>query len=435
MTPSIPTPCGRPPFRRLTCRRSPGRERRQAGFTLAEMLVSLAVSIFLILSVLAMFEANARITRVQSDVADMQQSQRIAQYDIVRMLRMAGRGGVPQGPVPVGLATAVRNNAGEPEYISPADADTPEVLEGTDIVTVRGVFTRIYQLADNATVLNLPTGGSVQVTEMVPLPGAADNGATLIPQDLEPLRQAICDQTPEAVVLVSNLSNQVYGVAELDPSTSNVGGCSGPAPAVITIGFKVQGGTYTDLYGPLSSGGAFPASFPGAASIGILEEYRYYIRDIRVGGQLLPELARARVFPGTEVPYKDNDANWAVDIADNVFDLQAAYGVDQDGDGLVVDGNLPDDPVFNPSPPTPDNDEWLFNNPDDDPTDAAWNAGSLYYLRLTSLVRTERKDRTHLAPTILFIEDHDYGPSDLNTEEQRAYRRRSVTTRIDLRNL
>jgi type II secretory pathway pseudopilin PulG len=430
MTPPIPRPCERPPFHRLPCR-----GRRQAGFTLAEMLVSLAVSIFLILSVLAMFEANARITRVQTDVADMQQSQRIAQFDILRLLRMAGRGGLPQGPVPLGIATAVRDDVPAPEYISPGDASTPQVLIGTDVLTVRGVFGRLYQLFDNATVLNLPTDGSVTITDFVPLLGAPENGTTLIPQDLQPLRQAVCDQVPEALVVVSNKSNQIYGVVELDPSTSNVGGCSGPVPATITIGFKVQGGTYTDSYGPLSSGGAFAGDFPAAASIGILEEYRYYVRDVRVGGQMFPVLSRARVFPGTEEPYQSTTANWAVDIADNVFDLQATYGVDRNGDGLVVDGTLPDDPLLNPSPPTPELDEWLFNSPDDDPADAGWNAGTIYYLRITSLVRTGRPDRTHLAPILLFIEDHDYGTSVLNTEDERAYRRRTIATRVDLRNL
>lgn len=403
----------------------PGRHSGEAGFTLAELLVSLAVSLFLILSVLTMFEANARISRVQSDVADMQQNQRIAQFDMIRHAQMAGRGGLPMGGIPTGLAVAVRNNVGIDEHISLVDDDTPEVLDATDVLTVRGVFSSpIYQInfANPANfVLNGPAGAPTDGTLMV-----SNVSTTGIPMDLKPLADAIAEDRPEALILVSPLNDQTYAVVELDPSNSVVDDPDNPTQ--INLAFVVEGGTYTDEYAALSPGGAYPPGLNNAAYLGILEEYRFYVREIRAGGELIPTLMRARTYPGTEAPYAGSAANWTVEIAENVFDLQVAYGIDTDGDGVVLNGSL--DPDGDPA-----NDEWLFNHPNDQVNNPAWATGAPFYLRLTNLVRTDRPDRRHLAPVMLSIEDHDYGTSFLNQEEERAYRRRTLVTTVDLRNL
>ena len=59
---------------------APLRERASAGFTFVEVLVAAVISTMLILGVLAVFDTNARISRVQSDVAEMQQAQRISDW-------------------------------------------------------------------------------------------------------------------------------------------------------------------------------------------------------------------------------------------------------------------------------------------------------------------------------------------------------------------
>lgn len=413
---TLPAPRPRPVLRKL---------RGEAGFTLIEVLVSLSVSVALILAMLTIFEANARITRVQSDVADMQQNQRIAQYDMIRLSQMAGRGGLPMGPIPAGLAVSVRNNVGATEHIDPDDVDTPQVLDATDVLTVRGVFSSpIYQInfsnPANFT-LNGPAGAPTDGTLVI-----TSTSTTGIPLDLRPLADVIRDDRPEALVLVSPLADQTYAVVELDHANSTVDDPNNPT--IVNLAFLVEGGAHSAEYAALSPGGAFPAALTSAAYLGILEEYRYYVREIRAGGRLMPTLVRARTYPGTQTPYAGTAANWSVEVAENVFDLQVAYGVDQNGDGVVTNGNL--DPGV-----TPDADEWLYNHPDDDETDAAWNAGAPFYLRLTNLVRAERPDRQYQAPLLLFVEDHDYGPSFLNLDEERRYRRRTLESTLDLRNL
>lgn len=394
----------------------------EAGFSLTEMLISLTVSVVLIVSVLALFDANARLSRVQNDVAEVQQSQRVAQSDLVRMARMVGRGGLPAGAVPAGLAMGVRNNAAASEYVSPGDASTPEVLEGTDVVTVRGVFnTPIYQVAyGDAANFTLDADPGVATTGTVRITNPTNTG---IPQDLQPLIDAVNEDRPEALILVSPVSDQNYAVVELDPGNSNV-----TDPDALSLAFWVRGGPKSAPYATLSPGGAYPATMNNAAYVGILEEYRYYIRERWVDGRPLPALFRARVYPGSEIPHPADSVAWGIEVAQNVFDLQASYGIDVDGDEMVADGTLLDGV-------NPDNDEWLFNHPNDNTNFATWNAGELFFLRLTTLVRTDRGDNRYQAPTLVFVEDHPYAGSPFNAEDERTHRRRSVETLVDMRNM
>src|SRR6185295_8414546 len=126
--------------------------RRRSGFTVVELLIVLAVTLILTLIMLQLFNLSDRLARVQTRVAEMQQSLRIGQYDMVRLARMAGRGGLPSTQpgrvLPTGIAISVRGNVtGTDAYLSPTVTTTPKVLAGTDVITLRGVFsTQIFQV-------------------------------------------------------------------------------------------------------------------------------------------------------------------------------------------------------------------------------------------------------------------------------------------------
>jgi len=94
---------------------------REAGFTLIEAVVSLAIMVVVLVGLLALLEFNSRVARSQVNVSEMQQSVRVAQADIVRTVRMAGRGGLPVSrpateagypgmSMPQGTAIGVANN-------------------------------------------------------------------------------------------------------------------------------------------------------------------------------------------------------------------------------------------------------------------------------------------------------------------------------------
>jgi len=389
---------------------------------------------------LALFDFNNRLTRVQTEVADMQQSMRIAQLDMVRMIRMTGRGGlpprVPGQILPTGVALAVRNNVAPATQIGVTAG--PEILPGTDVLTIRGVFsTPLYQVnfADGATFSLIPASseGRIQLSSFSP---------TGVPQDLTPLAEAIegvngGPPVTEGLLLASPLDDRIFGVVELIPGSSTVTR-AGSEVTAITVAFSYDATGLSQQYVALN-GGIFPGRLNSVAAVGILEEHRFYIRqDFAVAGDPTsdwqPKLSRARVFPGSETPYRNAADNWQIDIADNVFDLQVALGLDTNGDGVILDTGA-------------GNDDWLFNSSADRAIDSQWNqvAGALppretplFYVRVTTLVRTDQRDRRFQAPLLSLVEDHDYSqvPSArFNSGPERNYRRRQLQTVIDLRNL
>jgi type II secretory pathway pseudopilin PulG len=413
---------------------------RAAGFSLVELLVTLLVTSVLLLAVLATFDFNSRVSRVQTNVADMQQSLRVSQQEMVRWIRMAGRGGLRTAEParglfpPDGLALEVTNNVVANTQVVPGNALT-RVVEGTDVLTVRGVFSApLYQLNyTEPTTLTLvggtpttpPTTGTIVVTN-----------ATLrgVPQDLTALKNAIDRNVSEAILVVSPFDD-LYAVVELVPASSSYDA------ATVRLGFRTNG-TRGALYGQLSAGGSYPLGLQSVNYLGILEEYRFYVREDHltpgdVTTQLVPKLARARMFPGTNEPWVDA-ANAYVDVADNILDLQVALGFDSINAGgatgavMEVAGGTGDD--------------WMLNRPTSagitaELNEAAFRANPtppLYYLRLSTVARTERRDPKYLAPVIDRVEDHQYpavGTTGVNSPEERAFRRRLLQTVVDLRNL
>jgi hypothetical protein len=89
------------------------------------------------------------------------------------------------------------------------------------------------------------------------------------------------------------------------------------------------------------------------------------------------------------------------------------------------------------------NDDWLYNSTNDDITAAVWANSSPYWVRLSLLARTDRRDRNYEAPVLSKIEDRTYAATDpfnidnksASSTQQRMYRRRILQTVIALRNL
>jgi hypothetical protein len=406
------------------------------------MLVALLLASLLLLGLLETFDFTNKVTRAQVNITDMQQSLRAAQYDVVRLIRMAGRGPLPLRTagrqLPQGIALEVQNNVPANSKIGFAAGAGPAVLTGTDILTIRGVFnSSLYQVnyGDPSTFSLGATGGTVTI---------ADKSPTGVPHDLGPIVAAICDSAdiPEALLLVSPLDDAIYALVELDAAGSRGGvNCSSPASNTsITVRFRTSGGTHTNSYRALSASGTFPAALTSVAFVGIIEEYRFYIREIyAISGvptsDLEPRFAKARVFPGTDTPYRNDPTAWTGDISDNLIDFQVALGVDGDGDGQILDQG-------------DSNDEWLFNDPNDNPGQAKWNQvqpaslppveSRLFNLRLTTLARTDRRDTGFQAPLLTLVEDHSYQspPEDrFNQPWERTFRRRALQTLVDMRNV
>ena len=68
---------------------------RECGFTLIELLVALVLVSLVLGGAFAMFNYTNKLTRAQLHQSDLQQSARVAQRQLLRTVRMAGRGGLP----------------------------------------------------------------------------------------------------------------------------------------------------------------------------------------------------------------------------------------------------------------------------------------------------------------------------------------------------
>lgn len=415
----------------------------QRGFTLVEVAVSLFVTVVVLLGVLALFDFSNKLTRAQTNISDMQQSLRVAQADSMRLIRMAGRGGIPVGNLPTGLAVATQNNVVDGTKIG--GGATPDVVPGSDVLTIRGVLTSsVYQINQAApftlTPSAAPTGGTLQLANPAP---------SGVPQDLSAIIDAIKPKSgrparPEGLVLVARQDPSIWVVVQLNPGTSDVSN-----PNNITVGFQITGGTNTTQYLQLSSTpGSYPTNLTSAVSVGIVEEYRFYVRrEYAVAGDktsdLIPKLSRARVYPNTQAVWDNDDTNWQTDIADNIFDLQVAFGLDTPakdpaaaacGAGTIASDDI-NCGIYESA--DGENDDWMYNGEKN--TNSALFANSdLYYIRLTTLARTDRRDKDYQAPVLERVEDNRYDTTDtsvVNSTNERMYRRRLLRTVIDMRNL
>lgn len=429
----------------------------QQGYSLVELIIGLTVAIIVLLVLFQTFQRNTQLARTQIDVADMQQAQRVVQQEMSRMIRMTGRGGL-QHMVDRGNGTrflpalTVRDNVPANQRIAIGNGSAPLVAEGTDVLTIRGVFNSpVYQLnfADPGTLVLKDASGGVVTDTGLATQGTltvTDPSPTGVQQNLQPLIDAIDDDAHEPIVLVSPIDETIYGVAEITRGSDG--------PGIVTIDFAITGGTHTDAYRTLYNSGlgsdpVFPTSLTNAAYVGIVEEYRFYVREPDPNTIQAPALSIARMLPGTEIAHLD-DSNLQLDLADNVLDLQIALGYHSSlGDALAdrnADGFVNDDDILITESDDGQNDDWLFNSDqddpngspfvppwDDDPLTAAPEQPKIYYVRLTTLARVQVPDRTYDAMQISRVENRDVDP--FNALDERRFRRQLLETTIDLRNL
>ena len=435
------------------------------GFSLMELVVATAVLAVVTLAGLTLVDTGQKVSRSQTAIAELQNNQRVAQRELVGMLAMAGVGGLPEGidpslagddvagVFPRGLALAVTNNVGDDARIG--DESTPAVVEGSDVLTLRGVFLTPALFIEPQQPLVLDGDGRVSIT----VSAAVDVGVS---QDLEALRSELEKATtvdaerPEAFIVRDRYNPGAYAVLELDPENTEPGD---PGDPTLTVGLILSSDAgrqqFADEYGRMILGTTLLQGAGGAqvtlpdgtevqlprviGSIGLLQEYRFYVREEweiagDSGTRPAPVLSRARFYPGTETPHPEG----SVDISDDVVDLQVALGVDLP----PVDGRIADGVNAAGQSAALDSDEILYNHPDDDDSlglgeSRAWAvpAARIAFARVTTVVQASRPDRNFEGVRVGILEDHDLSASVFNQDPNHKVRKRSLRTDVELRNL
>jgi type II secretory pathway pseudopilin PulG len=433
---------------------------RQSGYTLLEALVTLFIIAEILIAVLVLFDFNSRVGRAQTQVAEMQQSTRIGTSAIARLLRSAGRGPLPKGALPAGIAIEVWNNVAAGTEIVPGWANSPIVATGTDVLIIRGVISNpLYFPQPQPGGSNLFGGTRFMLTPLS-APGLPLNPSTGLPYTVWQPPEALLEAAglgpgspapaahPEVLLAAAASDASLVQIFELNSSTTAE---ISPAPYELQVGIdgSVNLAAYRarlDAY-YVGRGVNPPPSISEALHIGILEEYRIFVR--RPAGGFAPDggtdaardsprLAMARVYPFTDIPHRNDPNNLSIDLAENIFDLQVAFGIDIDSNGRIDE-----------NPGNTNDDEWLLNHPQDvanppvrggSPVD--WNTRRLLFARVSTLAMTDRPDLSYLAPIQASLEDRTYLDSDsvtveetVNDDFQRRFRRRVLQTLIEMRTL
>jgi len=463
---------------------------REAGFSLIELMIALLVMTEALIAILMLFTSLSDVARVQTSVAEMQQTQRIAQREMFELVRNAGYGGLPitardiprplgpsvpaPGEFPDGLAIEVINNVPLGTRIAGPGSD--EVVPGSDILIVRGVFTTpIYYISPQLETRDDVGGDSDSLLDLIS-PGLFDlssSGPQVetikiedsfnrspfnpagIKQDLQPLIDALEDE-PDRLLIARDLMNPgAYGVMQSTEIRRDLAACGGDC---IEVRVELTGQADALAYADLMNGSTLQPGVPGGhqvdidgtrrvafprhiGAIGILDEFRFYLRADPT--RMLPQagnlaevptfvLSRLSVRPGTDVQIGPR-----IDIADNLLDLQIAAGIDRSPlNQLPARGQVLEDGT--------ENDEVLFNHPMDTlpAFTAANNSPQIQFIRITTLVHAGRPERGHQARSLLFVEDSDRsgtfsvaGVSFNYNTGMAPYRRRLMSTVVDLRNV
>ena len=409
------------------------RSRSQRGFSMIELVVAAVVMVVALIAILTAFDLNRTISRGQNDLADLQQSMRISAREVARRVRLGGRGGIAATK-----AFEVDPNVGPGTTIG---SDT--VVAGTDVLTVRGALrTPVYRIdASVPTNFQIGVPGAGQATLIID--SVSPSGFTQSIDSLRELEDGGVVQH-EPIILVSRQTDAIYAVVELDNITFQddlpipvLGPSATVDRATLTLNISAGVGTNTAEYLLLSQNGVFPPTLTTVLFAGVLEEYRFFVRqEYSIPGDNTsrpsPKLSLTRMVPGTDTVHPAPDSA-AQDIADNILDLQVALGIDLDEDGRVdeMDGG-------NPLPGNAD--EWRWNHTGDVADPNAWDDDPLRLVRFSLLGRTDAPEIARLvARPIAAIEDHVYSEAASPPNEaaalERRYRRWMLQTIVDLRNL
>jgi type II secretory pathway pseudopilin PulG len=330
------------------------------GFTLVEMIVVVFLLALAMLGILSVFDASARINKSESDIADAQGAVRYGIYSMTRAVRMAGAGGlyvtqavVNTNPGLPGLSVTNTipgsyDNVRSGTSVASTDTVTPNkpVRPGTDMIEIRGVINSPllgYDLEHGCEPCNAsetPSGGCSPCKDTTKLNAAVqtntahvNDNASQRPQfsQIDAYTAGASVGLPMFVMVAFNDDlRSKCAIAEIYPlypqSPYNVGKITGPTQLIgsQTFGdviFDDPNSTKINAEKPGDPGRQPYQLEKNVRHAGILDDLIFFIDN---SNPLHPALAQ-----GT----RRGDVFDVVTLADDVEDMQIAYGVDTNAVG------------------------------------------------------------------------------------------------------
>ncbi|HKD11463.1 MAG TPA: PilW family protein [Thermoanaerobaculia bacterium] len=422
--------------------------RASAGFTLIEMIVVTLLLAIAMLGILAVFDASARINKSESEVADAQGNVRFGVYQMTRVIRMAGAGGLHVGQAIVtqtpagllGITASKQYDNVNGVTITDINSVGHTVRNGTDMIEVRGVIlSPLYSLLGNG------CGGCNGASASLAIPDQVNNAQ--LPAGLhynnDDTNRPQFNATVAYTSTVTAASPMFFLVASGEDQSI---GCSTPPAfpryplpiynvAVLKSAATRAGNTLTfasldftnaraeHLNGPDPQAGVPPGPIriTNLSRGGVLDDIVYFIDDT---DPQHPALAQ-----GT----RRGDSFDVVPIADDVEDMQIAYGVDLNGDGV--------DPGIST---TSGGDEWTPNVTGEafgnipSFVSAGTTCPNLHSVMISLLAKSHNPDPAYRAPSATGFRLMNVAPAapalPMTAMTNGNYRRRVQTLRIALRN-
>jgi len=491
--------------RTLAIRRASGRgftrcgqrgftRRGQRGFTLVEMIVVTFLLLIAMLGLLAVFDASARINKSETDVADAQGAVRYGIYQMTSTIRMAGAGGLyvteavvnakPNGAsgISVSGGTSYNNVAAGTKITDAVTGTDILVRPGTDMIQIRGVIRSPLLAFDHQsgcsagcvsageTILVLPVAGDTTIGQVVnddvaqrpqfaaidaytsSITGAANSMFVIMADGVTDLHVGCSDPNPQGV---QRYPQPLYNVGRLVAKTN----LSAPGGPPLDARLFSAAADFTDaqaerINAELPSDGPLPPTpIQTAHRVGVLDDIIYFIamlcrRPANADPQgLHPYLAQG---------IRRGDKFEVTALADDVEDLQVAYGVDLNGDNRVSRTGAPNPPYDTDtnSSIAVDQDEWRPNVAGETPfTDGEFQTAPTPLGGHTGVPPAAHCPRLHAVMISLLAKAHDSDPTYRGpaasgyvlmdvpvssgapiTAVPGQYRRRVQTLRINLRN-
>ena len=354
----------------------------QRGFSLVELLVSVALVAVVMIGFLSLFDTSAKISKAQSARADVQENLRYVLAQVVRLSRMPGAGGVP-AVVPASsprrmAAIDVLDNVGT-GGVTPPTFGTRTPLTGTDVLTLRGAFDgMVVDLNTTGAAYTYDVGSSTGSVTVPPLSFAGESQADVVTRIADALAEKhwlpvmFTQAGVDSDALDGGRSRMVarYAMAILDNHTTGSQ----------IFGFHAQHGSSDEqtAFLDLNVGGeaAYPTAWGAADMLRmvVIDQATFYVADDDDG---IPTLYQFDPGTGTNLP-----------MSSDIVDLQVALGCDRNRDGLFTENDVAG------------GDEWLFNVAgetlaDTGPGGTVPMVGYLSDLRITVTGRIPVPDRAY----------------------------------------
>ena len=358
-----------------------GSRRSELGFTLIEAIVVAFLLALAMLGVLAVFDASARINKSETQVAEAQSAVRSGIYRMTRAIRMAGSGGLfvtqavlntpdpslPGLTVPGGTYDNVAAGTKVNDIVAGRNVD---VRPGTDMIEIRGVIFSPLIGFDNrtgcqpcATPPCSPCTGGGTTLSTLPIVGDPINGQHVNENSVQrPQFESVDTYTASAsaarpfYVFVA-FRDELHAGCTVPQAPYNVGTITAATQLIASNTFGAI--NFTDA-NAMEFNNEIPAN-PGISAqgynnvrrAGIMDDLIYFIDNTNPDHPVLSEGTRR------------GNGFVIVPLADDIEDMQIAYGIDNNPTDGAITRNLA--PSGNDTDTNESNqaggDEWVPNAP------------------------------------------------------------------------